>query len=88
MGLYIEDFDGVRRSKKIHGSSFSELKRQAPDLLVALCDRGIFKFAVVLPDEAEYKEFHDQYSAGMLLRMDFYSCSSSLLEAKADVWKA
>jgi hypothetical protein len=79
MGKYFnpankEALDAAGRNL-IKQDSFADYKKllQAGEVLVGLFDRGIFKNAPVLPDEAEYEEFMKQVRSGTLKWLGFFA---------------
>lgn len=76
MGTYYNPpMDVTVIGRELHGLGFDTLTGQLEDneCLVGLYDRGLFKNAVMMPDEREYHGFEQQVDRGIIIRMGFYA---------------
>lgn len=82
MGTYFNPAQELPNvGRPVDGRTFAELQAgtRTGEKLFALCDRGIFPFAVEIYDQREYDEFYGQYKTGHLLDIRFYAVPEEAL---------
>jgi hypothetical protein len=87
MGTYFNPADELPEvARPMQGCNFTELKAQLSpnERLFGLYDRGVFRIAVEIYNQAEFDEFYGQYRAGLFLDYNYYALPEDIYKERCD----